>query len=415
MPKRIEYRMIQDKATRYFERFETRQIRHDITLSDQTKIAVVIPAFNEPEIQKTLNCLWNIQMPTCSIVVMVVINFSEDSTELDKSFNISQTNALDQWFEKNSNDKIYGVVIGAFDLKAKDAGAGLARKIGMDNVLHAFAKKNIDGWIINLDADCKVSDNYFLEHEKSWMESRRGAICYFEHAMDQKGIVTYELYLRYYVQALKWAGFEFATHTIGSTFATRASVYPEIGGMNKRKAGEDFYFIQKLMSNGNVKQMVRATVFPSDRLSDRVPFGTGRAIENYHEFESIYNFKIFQVLKELFGFLKTLKRSDAGQLGNFIPTTLQKYFTDEYIDQIKEIQLNTSDQNAFTNRIRLWFNNFQVMKFIHELRDVHDFENQSIQMVCKQLLNEHGVEAEHTDLKSLLLQYRRLDKQWENT
>lgn len=49
--------------------------------------------------------------------------------------------------------------------------------------------------------------------------------------------------------------------------------------MNRRRASEDFYFLQALMRGGRLTELGSTRVLPSPRVSQRVPFGTGRAIE----------------------------------------------------------------------------------------------------------------------------------------
>ena len=75
--------------------------------------------------------------------------------------------------------------------------------------------------------------------------------------------------------------FPFAFHTIGSSMAVRASSYMRQGGMNKRKAGEDFYFQQKIIPLCGFTECNSTVVYPSPRPSYRVPFGTGRAMLGY--------------------------------------------------------------------------------------------------------------------------------------
>jgi hypothetical protein len=53
--------------------------------------------------------------------------------------------------------------------------------------------------------------------------------------------------------------------------------------MNRRMAGEDFYFIQKLLPAGGFFNLNQTTVYPSPRSSARVPFGTGVTIQRLTE------------------------------------------------------------------------------------------------------------------------------------
>ena len=61
----------------------------------------------------------------------------------------------------------------------------------------------------------------------------------------------------------------------------RAWAYVKQGGMNRRQAGEDFYFLQKISWLGPMTELANVIVHPSPRLSDRVPFGTGRAVGGF--------------------------------------------------------------------------------------------------------------------------------------
>ena len=51
---------------------------------------------------------------------------------------------------------------------------------------------------------------------------------------------------------MKFAGYPWAMYTVGSAFAVTAEAYVKRGGMNRRQAGEDFYFLQNLAHIGTV-------------------------------------------------------------------------------------------------------------------------------------------------------------------
>ncbi|NJK86994.1 MAG: hypothetical protein HC906_14465 [Bacteroidales bacterium] len=63
-----------------------------------------------------------------------------------------------------------------------------------------------------------------------------------DHPEIYEAISKYELYLRVHTAFLRLIGFPNSFFTLGSCFAVKAKSYTEIGGMNKRHAGEDFYF-----------------------------------------------------------------------------------------------------------------------------------------------------------------------------
>lgn len=168
-------------------------------------------------------------------------------------------------------------------LPARDAGVGLARKIGCDLALQRLRPGGLE-LLVWLDADTLVGTDYlralrlhFANHPEG------GATLPFAHqraatSEAQRAIDRYELYLRHYVLGLQLAGSPYAYHSIGSSIACRASAYLAIGGMNRRRAGEDFYFLQQLAKTSGVRPLRGTLVRPSPRTSERVPFGTGEKI-----------------------------------------------------------------------------------------------------------------------------------------
>ena len=129
----------------------------------------------------------------------------------------------------------------------------------MDEALRRFDYVNRpEGIILCLDADFTCDFDYLVEIEKWFSDPERVACSiYFEHPLESpdnqrvtEAIILYELHLRYYVQSLRFASFPYAFHTIGSSMAVRSDVYRKQGGMNKRQAGEDFYFLHKVIPLG---------------------------------------------------------------------------------------------------------------------------------------------------------------------
>ena len=157
----------------------------------------------------------------------------------------------------------------------------------MDLALERFKKIGYNGIIAGLDADTTVAENYLYEINHFFINTNnQAASIHFEHPINgydynqfnYEQIIYYELHLRYYKNALQYLELPFAFHTIGSAFALTAKAYARQGGMNRRKAGEDFYFINKLIKGEKFGEINKTMVVPSPRISERVPFGTGRAI-----------------------------------------------------------------------------------------------------------------------------------------
>ena len=135
----------------------------------------------------------------------------------------------------------------------KNGGVGLARKIGMDIALTKFDyNSSIKRILICTDADCVVDTNYLSEISKEFNQNNyEAAVVNFAHDIsgndeETKAIICYEIFLRYYVFGLSFAKSDYAFHTIGSTMICTPEAYVKVEGMNKRKAAEDFYFLEKL-------------------------------------------------------------------------------------------------------------------------------------------------------------------------
>ena len=178
--------------------------------------------------------------------------------------------------------------------------------------------KRCDGWrrgdyagvVACFDADCRCDPGLLVEMENLFRKRPEmpGCSVRFEHPLDaenSEAIILYELHLRYYIEACRYSGHPFAFHAVGSSMAVRAEAYVAQGGMNQRQAGEDFYFLQKIISLGNFGELNSTRVIPSPRVSDRVPFGPGRAVGEFLQgkggrMES-YPFEAFEDLKIFFG------------------------------------------------------------------------------------------------------------------
>ena len=224
--------------------------------SPTLSLVVAIPACNEPGIINTLECLCNCLPPEGDVEVIVALNSAEDSNDELIRQNQQSEKEITKLAGKG-NQKLRILHFNQTAIRSKDAGAGYARKLAMD---HAFSRFNHinkkDGVIISLDADTICESEYLRAVESHFRDKPATNACsvYFEHPLNgcefssriYSGITQYELHLRYYVEGLRYAGHPHAYHTVGSAFAIRAGTYESEGGMNKRSAGEDFYFLQQL-------------------------------------------------------------------------------------------------------------------------------------------------------------------------
>lgn len=387
---------------------------------NSTFLIVVIPCFNELNLIKSLQSLLNCKATTNHVEVITVINASEnEKLEVLQQNNKTLTDALN-WAENNLRNNIHFSFIEATNLPIKDAGVGLARKIGMDEAYNQFLEiGNTDGIIACFDADATCSVNYLVEIESHFKKHTKTTGCsiYFEHPIEgneyqqaiYNGIIQYELHLRYYKEALHFIGLPYAFHTVGSSMAVRASVYKKQGGMNKKKAGEDFYFLQKIIPLGNFSEINSATVFPSPRISERVPFGTGRAmqqwINNKQKELLTYNFTSFLDLKVFFDKSEQFFTKDSVEL----PESIQLFLHEiNFNENLIKIRANATNKNNFKVLLFKWFNAFKALKFLHFSRD-NFYENESVIIASNKLATKIGVVPQN-EAKSMLFTYRNFQQ-----
>ena len=410
-------------ANKYFAKFNLYNTFIEENASPDLNTLVIIPCFNEFKVIDTLNSLLFCDTPKFSVEVLVVINSSITSPDDIITQNKKTLSDITTWSTKHNTPKFKVHTLYLDNLPKKHAGAGLARKIGMDEAVRRLNSiNNKSGIIASLDADTTCKPNYLTELEKLFSNTKiNGCSIYFEHPLSgtehtpeiYNAITKYELYMRYYYQALKWSGHPHAFHTVGSAFAVRVSKYIEQGGMNKKHAGEDFYFLHKIIPLGNFKSLTTTAVYPSSRLSDRVPFGTGPSLKQISE-DGVYNTYNFQCFKDLKCFIDISNRlfniseSELELLYSKLPGSVQKWISfPDLHKSISEINANVTTQKNFNTRFFRWFNMFSALKLVNFCRD-NFYSNLPIEKCAAHLLNEKGITPPQTELELLIL-YRKME------
>ena len=390
---------------------------------------VVIPCNDEPEIVSPLESLWHCKRPRYSVEVIVVINSAEGAPDKVVLQNTRTYDQIHSWKKDHTDPDFQFFCIRDENQPIKFAGPGLSRKTGMDEAVFRFINSDVRGGIIcSMDADSICDNNYFIEIENlvSQYPGTGGASIYFEHPVEgddynedvYKAITLYELHMRYYFQALLSTGFPYAHHTLGSAFFITTDTYVKHGGMNRRKAGEDFYFLQKVVPNVEFHNLCTTRVIPSPRPSDRVPFGTGPWIRKYvnKEVETFktYNLNAFTDLGFLFSSLPEIthkKRTDIITYYLTLPDTIRFFISQKrFLNKICEINNNTSTPHTFKKRFFNWFNEFRIIKF---LNFVHQdfYQRVDITLQARNFLIEFKNHIETpSDPSGLLAIYRNIEK-----
>ena len=166
-------------------------------------------------------------------------------------------------------------------------GVGWARKQLLDSIMSTAGDDDI---VVSLDADTRIVGDYLrrlaatFDAHPSWSAV---AVPYYhrlsgEDAAD-RALLRYECYMRHYLIQMLCIVNPYAFTAIGSSMAFTVRAYRRTGGISPLQGGEDFYLMQKFAKTGQVGRLLEGDVddipvFPSGRVSHRVPFGTGPAM-----------------------------------------------------------------------------------------------------------------------------------------
>lgn len=397
----------------YLEKFGFRPPMMADSPKDSLELCVTIPSYKEPDLLLTLESLLSCDSFDHRTEVLVLFNAGLEDEQAIRTHQ-DQLLQCERWKKDQGVENIHFLLCG--DLPTKTAGVGLARKILMDEASWRFERLAKDGVIVCLDADSTVAGNYIEELLKAAQSKAVGFAIHYEHPLtggqdDEQyaAIIDYEIHLRYYLECMRFAGFPFAYHTVGSSMAVKSKTYQKQGGMNKRKAGEDFYFLNKIMALGDFEEINSTCVYPSARSSDRVPFGTGKAVGDKLAGKkeiTTYDFRIFEELRLLFSQADALFVSNEIQVSATMRGFLDLVFFEKRVDEIRS---NVGTIEAFRKRFFRWFDAFVIMKLAHYYRD-HGFPNQQPVVACEMLFEKQGWTGHSNNGKSVLEMLRKRQK-----
>ena len=393
-------------------------------------MVVCIPVYAEPDLINTLDSLLACELPDNQVEVILLFNKSNRMTEAEAEIHHDAWRTSLAWINTNERQGIKFRSVFLEELPDPKGGVGWARKIVLDEAARLLSQ---DGTMLCLDSDCTVAQNY-LKVVYDYFENHpacNAVSIYYEHNLDSLGqdernaIIQYELHLRYLVHAMRWAGHPFAFQTVGSSMAVRRKGYLAHGGMNTRQAGEDFYFLQKFIEVDSLQEIRNTTVYPSARISDRVPFGTGRAMSQLLPGNTAWltaDFNVFMLIKPLLyqtdELRKLLSQSnsdekfEAGLLKLDVhPDVISFLKQIDFEDHCREILLHTSTYANFRRRFFRYFNSFMMIRYMHYMRD-HFFPDVPIERAANEMSQiAYADTAPGASAEEILVHFRQLDRQ----
>lgn len=321
------------------------------------------------------------------ILLILVLNEPETDT------GNRQNQVLRAWLEANSSltlnstehvaghlGDLYFLLLDHTEARALPAkqGVGLARKIGADLAVKLLHTHKIRSpWLFSSDADCHLPPAYFASAKQ--FDVSTAAITFdFEHVGEHDLIAEatqlYESQLRYYREQLEKAASPYAFFTLGSCMAISARHYCQARGFPKKPAGEDFYLLNKLAKLGRIAFSDSIKIRIDARVSDRVPFGTGPAVQKLvttlknAETPHYYHPEIFRELSLLLCNIDQFWREPESTLLSLSDAARVAMIEAGLPEFIKKRKKQDKTLAQFRKSFHDWFDAFQTLKFIHRLQ-----------------------------------------------
>ena len=339
--------------------------------------AIVIPAYSEFEF--LIDTLESINQNKSELLnqtlVVVVVNNANNSPQ-----SIKANNQLTiQKINENNYQFTLAVIDAAspgLELPLKHAGVGLARKIGMDLALPYLTSPQ--SLIFCTDADTQVSPDYLSKVKQIFKsQNTSAAVIGFSHLKSQDSAINdaigqYEKFLKTTAEKMQRAGSPYGYVSMGSTIVCTAEAYCAVGGMPRKKATEDFYFLQELTKYCGVHNISETLVFPSPRPISRVSLGTGfrmEQIQNGFDIAKLfYSEGAFWYLSQwlqLGSHAWEVNLKDLFKNTNTIHPNLVEFLKLESIEDIwSKIQKNAPSKSHFAGQFHRWFDGLKTIRFL---------------------------------------------------
>ena len=135
----------------------------------------------------------------------------------------------------------------------------------------------------------------------------------------------------------------------------------------RRMAGEDFYLLQQLSKTGCKIEMIEdAFVYPSDRVSDRVPFGTGKAVGDIVENGNwrTYDEQCYRDLGQLLDAVENGVSNSAMEILRNVPDSCKDWLitTRKFPSVWPKLRDHSRDDKMLLQRFHEWLDAFQTLK-----------------------------------------------------
>ncbi len=254
-------------------------------------------------------------------------------------------------------------------------GVGEARRIGFDLVMKLAASRP-EVLIASLDADSPVADTWAT----AMHDARRSALsvrAFFEHPLESRygrSVATYELWHRYLGEGMRRAGSPYAYDVLGSAFAVTPHDYAVARGIPLRSATEDFHFVNKVTKNlGHPLPVIPgARVYPSGRISERVPLGTGPAVAAIEDGDTRYRIvedpAAFEDVARVYHSVDALWEHGARAV-KWTGPALEFWSSDGWDERIGSLRASATSFETFRRSLFVWFDALRSLRLFNHVAD----------------------------------------------
>ncbi len=373
-------------------------------MQNSLKLYLAVPVLNEYEnLPELLDCI--LKQSYTNYEVVFCVNQYESWWDEDQYKRKCKDNGRSMEYlrdRKLDNVRIIDRSSKGNGWTRKHGGVGWARKVIMDDISDQASADDI---IISMDADTYYPEDFLAKIAAFYQENPRGtglSIPYYHklcsEATNNRLILRYEIYMRYYAHNLIRIKNPYAFTALGSAIALSVETYRKIGGITPVKSGEDFYLLQKLVKTAKLATWVNTTTYPSARFSDRVLFGTGPALikGNSGDWDSypFYLADSFDKVGNTFGKFETLYTHD-------LKLPMDAFFNQQFgkEDFWLSLRHNYKDRKNFVKACQNKVDGLRILQFLRWDKDSTTSVNES---TLTDYLLKHAVSKLPDSIKTIL-------------
>ena len=351
-------------------------------MSTTTHIYIALPILNESyNIGSLLDCLRKQDFQKYSIVACVN-QYDSWWTASDK-LHICEDNLKSCELLKMADDldiQIIDRCSKGNGWPPKRGGVGWARKTIMDYIV---TKASMDDIIVSIDADTYYPSDYLqsiFDHFRENNTCGGLAIPYYHQLKNDETdrlILRYEIYMRFYLLNMIRIDNPYSFTALGSAMAFPVWAYLKVGGLTPVAAGEDFYFLQKLVKSTSLGLWCSSVAYPSPRLSDRVDFGTGPALikGNTGDWASYpnYHYRLFDKVKKTYLLFDNLYLND-------VPTPMDEFLEGQSNKSNiwEPLRKNYNDQKNFVRACANKVDGLRILQFLRKQHSTTEMSDEEI-------------------------------------